>query len=61
MDKVSGKDAKGQWYDPRKGGWTAIGRFVTKGTHEFQPPTHGEKSDWVLVIDNAGKELPEGK
>ena len=60
MNKLSGKDAKAQWYDPRKGGWTVIGRFPTKGVHEFQPPSQGEKSDWVLVLDDAEQELPTG-
>jgi hypothetical protein len=61
MDKLSAKEAKAQWYDPRKGGWTAIGRYPTKGTQEFKPPSQGEKSDWVLVIDDAGKEYPDEK
>jgi hypothetical protein len=59
MEKLSGKEAKARWFDPRKGGWTVIGRFPTKGIDEFEPPTHGEKSDWVLVIEDPGKEYPD--
>ena len=31
---------------------------AAKGVHEFQPPSQGEKNDWVLVLDDAERELP---
>jgi hypothetical protein len=55
MDKLSGKEAKAHWYDPRKGAWTSIGQYANTGVREFVPPSRGDESDWVLVIDDAAK------
>ena len=49
---------KAQWYDPREGTWQAIGQFPKQGTREFIPPAKGPQSDWVLVVEDAGKRLP---
>jgi hypothetical protein len=57
MDKVSGKTVKAQWYDPREGTWTHIGEFPNTGRREFVPPSRGEQSDWVLVLEDAAKGL----
>src|SRR5882724_11245098 len=43
MDKVSGKNVKAQWYDPRKGTWQSIGEYANTGTREFMAPSRGEK------------------
>jgi len=51
MNKLYGSQAKGQWYDPRDGTWRAIGQYPNKGTQEFVAPSHGERDDWVLVLD----------
>lgn len=51
MNKLSGSQVKAQWYDPRNGTWKAIGQYPNKGTQEFVAPSHGEKDDWVLVLD----------
>jgi hypothetical protein len=58
MDKPSGKTVKAQWYDPRKGTWQKIGEYTNTGSHAFTAPTHGEKADWVLVLEDAAKDLP---
>jgi hypothetical protein len=55
MDKVSGKNVKAQWYDPRKGTWQSIGEYANTGTREFMAPSRGEKDDWVLVLEDAAK------
>jgi hypothetical protein len=53
MDKLNAPQVNAQWYDPRDGSWKRIGQLPNKATHEFSPPTHGEKDDWVLVLDGA--------
>jgi len=55
MSKVSGKQAKTCWFDPRNGKTTEAGVLPTTGTHSFTPPGDG---DWVLVLDDASKQLP---
>jgi hypothetical protein len=62
MDKLSGKEGKAHWYDTRKGTWTSIGRYPNTGAREFAPPSRGEKSDWLLVLEDAAKNYPtEGR
>jgi hypothetical protein len=51
LDKLAGAKVKARWYDPRDGAWRDIGEFVATGVHEFIPPSHGEKDDWVIVLD----------
>jgi len=51
MSKLNGLQVKAQWYDPRDGTWRAIGQYPNKGTQEFVAPSHGERDDWVLVLD----------
>jgi hypothetical protein len=55
MSKVSGSQAKVWWFNPRTGSATASGEFPTRGSREFTPPAEG---DWVLVLDDATRELP---
>jgi hypothetical protein len=56
VDKRRGSElnrsqVKAQWYDPRDGTWRMIGQYPNKGIQEFVTPSHGEKDDWVLVLD----------
>jgi len=55
MAKISGSQAKAWWLDPRAGRATAIGAFPTRGSRGFTPPGEG---DWVLVLDDAARQLP---
>jgi len=55
MGKVSGKLATAWWYNPRTGQATSGGKFATTRKKQFTPPTAG---DWVLVLDDAGRNLP---
>jgi hypothetical protein len=55
MDRLSGNDVRGRWYDPRDGTWREIGGFTNKGVHEFDAPSRGDHSDWVLVLDDSTK------
>jgi len=64
MDRISGRNVQARWYDPRVGTWHDIGRFPNTGTQVFAAPSRGDKSDWVLVLEDAGRnfqlDLPEG-
>ncbi len=55
MTKISGKNARCWWYEPGTGAATEIGIFPTLDNHSFTPPSD---EDWVLVIDDALKNLP---
>lgn len=55
MSKISGAQALGWWYDPRSGKATAAGTYPTRDAQEFTPPSDG---DWVLVLDDASRNLP---
>jgi hypothetical protein len=53
MDRIAGKHVRSWWYDPRTGSWRAIGTPGNTGIRQFVAPSQGEKSDWVLVLDDA--------
>ena len=55
MSKISGSRARAWWFDPRSGEASDAGAFATHGFCEFTPPGAG---DWVLVLDDASKQLP---
>ncbi len=55
LGKISGDRVKAWWYNPRNGSAQEFDNFDNRGTHEFQPPSQGFGSDWVLVLDDAGK------
>ena len=57
MDKVSGP-VKAWWFNPRNGEAAEAGNFNNSGEREFLPPNPGEHLDWVLVLDDAGKNFP---
>jgi hypothetical protein len=54
MTKVSGKEAKAWWFNPRTGKSDSIGIVPTLGKHKFDPPGEG---DWVLLLDDASRGL----
>ena len=59
MTKISGKTAKAWWFNPRSGKADAAGSFPTTDTRKFTPSAEG---DWVLVLDDAARELaPPGQ
>jgi hypothetical protein len=55
LSRISGAKAKAWWFDPRNGKASAAGEFPTTGSRDFAPPSEG---DWVLVLDDAAKQLP---
>jgi hypothetical protein len=56
MDRIAGPKVKAWWFNPRCGEATAIGEFPSTGEREFTPPDLGEMLDWVLVLDDAGRQ-----
>ena len=54
MTRIAGKTAKAWWFNPRTGKSTAAGEWPTAGKHTFTPADEG---DWVLVLDDAGRNL----
>jgi hypothetical protein len=58
LDKLSGEKVHARWYDPREGSWrpapAGSGQYRNTGVQEFVSPSQGEKSDWVLVLEDAG-------
>jgi hypothetical protein len=55
MTMVSGKEANAWWFNPRTGKSTKAGKSQTTGKKQFTPPSEG---DWVLVLDDAARNLP---
>jgi len=55
LEKLSGRQVKAWWYNPRDGKAQEIGIHERKGTRQFKPPTQGDGSDWVLVLDDASR------
>ena len=58
MGKISGKELKGYWYNPRDGKSTEIGTFKNSGESIFTPPGKGWDEDWVLILDDSTKSYP---
>ena len=53
MGKISGKQIRAAWFDPRTGNTEKIGVFDNKDTKEFDPPNNPERgNDWILIVDD---------
>lgn len=58
---ISGEKLAAHWYDPRSGKSRFIGLLDNSGRHTFTPPlpesspVPAHREDWVLVLDDAGK------
>jgi hypothetical protein len=55
MSRLSRGLAHAWWYNPRTGDAASIGVYPTAGRRSFTPPGAG---DWVLVVDDAARNLP---
>jgi hypothetical protein len=52
LSKLAGAGVKASWFDPRTGGYTAIGDFPNNGTRQVDAPgATAPGNDWVLVLD----------
>ena len=59
MEKLSGEIISGFWYNPREGTSLPIEQFNnTKKVRAFVPPSSGQMTDWVLVLDDKNKNYP---
>lgn len=53
LERLSGRQVKAWWFDPRTGSVTPAGRFPRTGEREFTPPGQpGVGNDWVLALDS---------
>lgn len=55
LGKLSGKKIRAWWFNPRDGKASAIGTFEKTEKRKFTPPTPGELTDWILVLDDASR------
>jgi hypothetical protein len=55
MNSVTSTKVKAQWYDPRQGSWQYIGEYANTGVQKFNPLTHGDQNDWVLVLEDPAR------
>ena len=53
-----GKTVRVWWYDVRSGRAIDLGEHNRVKSAVFDPVTHGEGNDWVLVIDDPGRKYP---
>ena len=60
MEKLTGKNISGYWYNPREGSSVPIEEFTNNGkVKAFVPPSSGDMTDWVLVLDDKEKGYPD--
>jgi hypothetical protein len=68
LGKISGKQIKAWWFNPRTGESTNIGEFENSGEKIFTVPgmskeldwlRSGRGCDWVIVLDDASKNFRE--
>ncbi len=57
LEKLTGREVRAWWFDPRTGEVELIGEFKREGERTFEPKGEGEM-DWVLVLDDAQKDFP---
>lgn len=51
LGRYEGKKVKCSWYNPRNGGYIAIGNMTAAAHHLFDPPgVEKDGNDWVLVV-----------
>jgi hypothetical protein len=53
--KVSGKAVKVRWHDSPEGTWRKASEYPHAGNRRFAAPSAGERSDWVLVLEDTAK------
>ncbi len=58
MSAITSPKVKAWWFDPRTGKSHSIGEFSNDGERRFTPPTPGEATDWILVLDDAASHYP---
>ncbi len=60
MQKLKADSVSGYWYNPREGTSKKIDTFVNPKTDmNFVPISRGERTDWVLILDDSAKKYPD--
>lgn len=60
LEKLAADTLSGYWYNPREGKSSLIPPFAnTRKTKAFVPPSSGDRTDWVLVLDDPEKNYPD--
>jgi Protein of unknown function (DUF4038)/Putative collagen-binding domain of a collagenase len=59
LEKIKGDKLQSYWFNPRNGKTTDAEIIDNKGIKNFTPPSSGYGQDWVLVLDDAGKQYPK--
>ena len=60
MQKLKADMVSGYWFNPREGTSIKIKAFVNPKTDmDFVPISKGERTDWVLILDDANKDYPD--
>ncbi len=60
LEKLSGDEISGYWYNPREGTSLPVESFKnSKKIKAFVPPSSGQMTDWVLVLDDKQKNYPD--
>jgi hypothetical protein len=57
LNDISGDRIKAWWFNPRQNASQLIGRCRKRDRMSFVPPSSGRSNDWVLVIDDAARDL----
>jgi hypothetical protein len=52
MGRISGKNVRAAWFDPRTGMAQTFGTVANVGERRFAPPSQGRGNDWVLILDD---------
>ena len=56
--RIGGARLRAWWYNPRSGDAEAIGELDGRQDRDFQCPSEGFGSDWVLVLDDSSRQFP---
>lgn len=57
LTQITGEKINAWWFNPRQNSSQLIGVLTRTKQLTLQPPSSGRGNDWVLVIDDASKEL----
>jgi len=57
LGKISGARLQAGWYNPRNGELKHIGEVENQGQQKFTPPGTGYGQDWILILQDAAREL----
>jgi hypothetical protein len=58
LDRLSGSKIVAHWFDPRTGEASRVAEYPSTADKNFTPPESGDEKDWVLVLDDAGRNFP---